>query len=98
MREGGQASEASEYAPRRPETTILYRVVQHQLETWLGNARIHERTVPRFVERELRAFLDCGILANGFLRLHCDACGLDRLVPFSVLPAVCPAGCGLRPR
>ena len=57
MREGGQAREAPEYAPRRPETTILYRVVQHRLETWLGNARIHERTVPRFVERELRAFL-----------------------------------------
>jgi hypothetical protein len=81
MREGGPTREAPEYAPRRPETTILYRVVQHQLETWLGNARTSERSVPRFVERELRAFLDCGILANGFLRLHCDACGLDRLVP-----------------
>jgi hypothetical protein len=96
MREGGQAREAPEYTPRRPDTTILYRVVQHQLETWLGNARTRERTVPRFVERELRAFLDCGILANGFLRLHCDACGLDRLVPFSCKGrGFCPS-CGGR--
>ncbi|MEJ2340320.1 MAG: transposase zinc-binding domain-containing protein [Gemmatimonadales bacterium] len=71
-------------------------MVQHQLETWLGNARTRERTVPRFVERELRAFLDCGILANGFLRLHCDACGLDRLVPFSCRGrGFCPS-CGGR--
>jgi hypothetical protein len=96
VREGGQAGEASEYAPRRPETTILYRVIQHHLETWLGNARIRERTVPRFVERELRAFLDCGILANGFLRLHCDACRLDRVVPFSCKGrGFCPS-CGGR--
>jgi Putative transposase/Transposase zinc-binding domain len=96
MREGGQAREASEYSPRRPETTILYRVVQHHLETWLGNARNRERTVPRFVERELRAFLDCGILANGFLRLHCDACGVDRVVPFSCKGrGFCPS-CGGR--
>jgi hypothetical protein len=39
--------------------------------------------VPRFVEQELRAFLRCGVLALGFLRLHCDHCGHDRLVPFS---------------
>ncbi len=41
MRERAQAREAPEYASRRPETTIFYRVVQHRLETWLGNARIH---------------------------------------------------------
>ena len=46
MREGGQAREAPEYAPRRPETTILYRVIQRWLETWLDNARTRERTVP----------------------------------------------------
>jgi hypothetical protein len=39
--------------------------------------------VARFVEREIRAYLDCGILANGFLRVHCDDCGCDHLVAFS---------------
>jgi hypothetical protein len=36
---------------------VLYRVVQHNLETLLTSAREQGRAVPRFVERELRAFL-----------------------------------------
>lgn len=39
--------------------------------------------MPRFVERELRSYLDCGVLVRGFLRVHCDACGKHRLVPYS---------------
>ncbi len=38
----------------------------------------------------------CGILAHGFVRVHCDACGLDRLVPFSCKRrGFCPS-CGGR--
>jgi hypothetical protein len=52
--------------------------------------------VPHFVEQELRALLRCGILAHGFLRLHCDDCGRDRLVPFSCKRrGFCPS-CGGR--
>ena len=41
-------------------------------------------------------FLDCGVLARGFLRVHCDACGLDRLVPYSCKKrSFCPS-CGGR--
>lgn len=39
-----------------------------------------------FRQRELRSFLDCGVLANGFLRVHCDVCGKDRVVAFSCYP------------
>ena len=42
-----------------------------------------DRPLPQFVEREFHRFLECGILAHGFLRVHCDACGRDRLVAFS---------------
>ena len=38
------------------------------------------RPVARFVEREVRAYLACGVLAHGFLRVHCDGCGHDRRV------------------
>jgi len=52
--------------------------------------------VPRFVEREIRAFLHCGILAHGFVRVHCDECGLDRVVAFSCKGrGFCPS-CGGR--
>ena len=54
-----------------------------ELETFLARARERETTVPRFVEREFRTFLDCGILTHGFLRVRCDECRCERLVPFS---------------
>jgi hypothetical protein len=87
---------AGGYERRRPEETILYGVVQQELETFLARARSQERTVPRFVERELRAYLRCGILAHGFVRVHCDECGLDRVVAFSCKGrGFCPS-CGGR--
>jgi hypothetical protein len=57
--------------------------VREQLETFLARAHERERPVPRFVERELRRYLECGILAHGFLRVRCEACGLEQLVAFS---------------
>lgn len=42
-------------------------------------------TLPRFVECEFRAFLDCGILARGFCRVHCTSCGKDDLVALPLL-------------
>lgn len=84
------------YARRRPEEIVLYRVVQAELETFLARAQARERPVPRFVERELRGFLRCGILARGFVRVHCDECGLDRVVAFSCKGrGLCPS-CGGR--
>ena len=82
-RHGGGAAGSPTYERRRPEETVLYGVVQAELETFLARAQARERTVPRFVERELRGFLGCGVLAHGFVRVHCDECGLDRLVAFS---------------
>jgi hypothetical protein len=71
------------YRPRHAEESILYGVVAGNLETFLARQQQRERIVPRFVERELRSFLECGILSYGFLRVHCNACGRDRVVPFS---------------
>jgi hypothetical protein len=84
------------YRRREPEESVLYGVVQGELETFLARAHARERPVPRFVERELRAYLACGILAHGFLRVRCDACGCDRLVAFSCKGrGFCPS-CGGR--
>ena len=96
MRGFDHGTEAGGYAARRPETTPLHRTARRHLETWLARVRARERFVPDFVEREFREFLDCGIAANGFLRLHCDGCGLDRVVPFSCKGrGFCPS-CGGR--
>lgn len=48
--------------------------------------------VPSWVERDFRAYLKCGILAHGFARARCDACGHERLVAFSCKGrGVCPS-------
>jgi hypothetical protein len=93
---GRELPDALEYQRRTPETSVLYRVVQCNLEAFLASARDQGRVVPRFVERELRAFLDCGILARGFLRVRCDDCGRERLVAYSCKTrGFCPS-CGAR--
>ena len=52
--------------------------------------------LPGFVRRELYGYLDCGILANGFARVHCASCGRDELVAFSCKGrGFCPS-CGGR--
>ena len=44
----------------------------------------------------MRAYLSCGVLACGFLRLQCESCGKDRLLPLSCKGrSVCPS-CGGR--
>ena len=41
------------------------------------------RPLPSFVRREVEAYLRCGMLEHGLLRLGCPACGFERLVAFS---------------
>jgi len=73
-----------EYTPRNAEATVLYRVVAEELETFLARQQERDHPVPRFVEREFRSFLDCGVLARGFLRLRCQSCGQDRKLLFPI--------------
>ena len=48
--------------------------------------------VPSWVEKDLRAYLRCGILAHGFARVRCDDCGHERLLAFSCASrGVCPS-------
>jgi hypothetical protein len=52
--------------------------------------------LPRFIKDEFDAFLQCGILAHGFLRLRCGGCGHDKLLAFSCKRrGFCPS-CGAR--
>jgi hypothetical protein len=70
--------------------------VAENIESFLARQQERGRVVPRFVEKDLRAFLDCCILAHGFVRIHCDACGKDRVVPYSCKSrSFCPS-CGGR--
>jgi Putative transposase/Transposase zinc-binding domain len=86
---------AAGYHRREPERSILYAVVQENLQSCLSRARERDPNgygLPSFIEREFTRYLQCGILAHGFVRVHCDGCGRDRLVGFSCKGrAVCPS-------
>ncbi|MGH8583756.1 MAG: transposase zinc-binding domain-containing protein [Gammaproteobacteria bacterium] len=63
-------------------------MAQVELETEAG--------LPEFVKEEFDAFLECGILAHGFLRLRCVDCAHEKLVAFSCKRrGFCPS-CGAR--
>jgi len=86
---GRQPQRAQDGAPvhyerHRPEQTTLYRLVQQHAATFFAQAEdAAGADLPQFVKDEFEAFLECGILAHGFLRLHCGDCGHDKLVAFS---------------
>ena len=74
---------ARTYQRREPEKDPLYRVLVDHLETFLQRTRTSEHSLPSHVEGELRSYLECGILAYGFLRLRCPDCNTSRTVAFS---------------
>jgi hypothetical protein len=87
------------YAPRDPSHTVLYTVIAEHLETFLASC--HDDPdgsgLPAYVEREFYDYLRCGILAHGFLRLGCDTCHHELLVPFSCKRrGFCPSCAGRR--
>jgi hypothetical protein len=73
------------YVPRDPSQTVLYRVVADHLETFLASldADPDAKGLPAYVEREFYDYLQCGILAHGFLRLGCETCQHEMLLAFS---------------
>jgi hypothetical protein len=80
-----------------PEQTTLYRLVQQHAATFFAQAEeAAGADLPQFVKDEFDAFLECGILAHGFLRLRCGDCGHDKLLAFSCKRrGFCPS-CGAR--
>jgi len=87
------------YTPRDPSGTVLYHVIAEHLETFLASCHDDPEAtgLPDYVQREFYDYLRCGILAYGFLRLGCDTCKQELLVPFSCKRrGFCPSCAGRR--
>lgn len=81
----------------RPEQTTLYRLAQQHAAIFFEQAEAAAGAdLPQFVRGEFDAFLECGILAHGFLRLRCGDCGHDKLVAFSCKRRGFCSSCGAR--
>ena len=85
------------YQRRKPEQTVLYKIVQQNLASFLALVEAETgRALPEFVIKEFRNYLKCGILAHGFLRNVCESCKHENLVAFSCKQrGFCPS-CGVR--
>ncbi len=87
------------YEPREPSSTVLYKVIADHLETLLASfeADLDAKGLPAYIQREFYDYLPCGILAHGFLRLGCDTCQRELLLPFSCKRGrFCPSCAGRR--
>ena len=71
-----------EYRRRAGQEAVLHGVVRAGLAQLCEGAEGHGG-LPRHFLAEVRAFLECGVLAHGFTRVRCEACGDESLVAFS---------------
>ncbi len=92
------------YTQRDPSTTVLYQVVADHLETFLATIDDDPtaKGLPQFVKDEFYAYLQCGILAHGFLRRAVTAastrCGWPSVVSGAAFVRHVPAGAWRRRR
>lgn len=66
------------YHRREPNQSARHGVVREHLGTFLAS---HD--ILGHVRRALRRYLDCGVLAQGFVRVRCPQCKAECLVTFS---------------
>jgi len=84
------------YERHRPEQTLLYQIVEAHYPALIDQLGLQGKYLPDHVRREFDDYLKCGRLEHGFLRVRCDKCHFERLVPFSCKKrGFCPS-CGAR--
>jgi hypothetical protein len=87
---------AAAYRRHLPEQTLLYRIVASHYPTFVGLLAGQGRPLPDHVQQEFEAYLECGRLEHGFLRVRCESCHGEHLVAFSFKRrGFCPS-CGAR--
>jgi ribosomal protein S27E len=88
--------QSEQYKRHRPETTLLYQLVERYYPGFTVNLAEQDKYLPKYVEREFDEFLRCGPLEHGFLRVVCGDCKHAKLVAFSCKRrGFCPS-CGAK--
>ncbi len=84
------------YARHKPESTLLYQLVERHYPAFRELRAMAGRSLPDYIEEEFDAYLKCGRLEEGFLRVRCEHCHAEKLVAFSCKKrGFCPS-CGAR--
>ena len=92
-----EANECRKYQRRDPKQTPCYRILHQHLRFFISAREAEQRPLPAYVKEELQAFLECGILNYGFLRIQCNTCKTENIIAFSCKKmGFCPACCAKR--
>ena len=68
------------YVRHRPEETLLYQLVERYCPKLVAEREAAGRPLPQYVQDEFAAYLKCGRLEYGFLRMRCEDCHAEKLV------------------
>ena len=71
------------YERHRPEHTLLDQLIEQHYPALIAQLDAQGRSLPPHVHQEFEAYLKCGRLEHGFLRVRCATYQLERLVAFS---------------
>ena len=87
---------AAVYVRHRPETTLLYQIVNEYWPEFQAELASQNKYLPAYVTQEFEAYLKCGRLEYGFLRVRCETCHAEKLVAFSCKRRGFCDSCGAR--
>ena len=92
---GGGQTDCGSYVPRAPLGTSLHWAVREGLPDFLEAAEA-AGGLPAYILKEFNAYLSCGDLSRGFVRVLCPGCDIELRVGFSCKGRnVCPS-CGAK--
>ena len=85
---------AAVYIRHRPETTLLYQIIREYWPEFQAELASQDKYLPAYVTQEFEAYLKCGRLEHGFLRVRCESCHDEKLLAFSCKRRGFCASCG----
>jgi len=75
---------------------LLYQIVHEYWPEFQAELASQNKYLPAYITQEFEAYLKCGRLEHGFLRVRCEICHDEKLVAYSCKRrAFCPS-CGAR--
>jgi len=85
------------YTRRKPEKSLLYRLVQIYWPLFLKEQARLGKNIPHFIRDEFEDYLKCGIPEFGIVRTYCHHCRYSGVVAFSCKRrGFCPSCCARR--
>jgi len=72
LAQGSDGLSKTAYERHQPEQTLLYHLVETHYPALVDQLAQQGKSLPDHVHREFEAYLKCGRLEHGFLRVRCD--------------------------